>query len=564
MKRTGSICYLLSATCYLVFATCHLLPAQPVSDLSLGMALEGSGQFDAARNVYMDALRSGPLNSDAYQHYKALEARTGNFERLVQFTDSLLVKYPANVDLLLGKAEGLIRLGRRSQGAGVLNSLTRTEPEYARQVGAVFEAGGMSQEAIQTYLDYRRRKNTSGIFAPNLVALYEKVGDFAGATREAVSMLNVNPRLAPEYADKFQFYAQKSSAAQVLGELTQVRDQIMRADFRVRVLLAAGQLKAALDEIAGMNSAPKTLEFAQFCEQSGYLDAGAELYGRLGRQYDQARILRKQGKVHEALTILEASNDPNAVFELAELQRIELHDYAAAAASYDRVIHSSSSKPQAQTESSLSLQLAACAPLAECLLRLGRLDDAGLTLKSAPRRTPEVLFGLAQVAFFQDSLDSCQSAVNELMRASPDSPLANDALELALLAARGGDGLKSFARARFDFLQGSLDRAVDEGKTLVRTDSVWADQAYLLLADCFRARKEPNDALSALADLEQNRPQSPFRAKARYEKALVYLEDLKNDPEYQRQMESVYNDFPASPYAALARNRLVPSSQPHD
>jgi tetratricopeptide (TPR) repeat protein len=524
------------------------------------MVLESSGQVDAARNVYTGALRAEPLNVEAYRRYASLEVRTGNLDRLVEFTDSLLDKHPGNVELLLGKAEGLIRLGRKSQGAGILNGLTRTEPEYARQVGGVFEACAMNQEAIQTYLDYRRRKNTPGIFAPNLVGLYEKVGDYAGATREAVSMLNVNPRLAREYSDKFQFYARKSSAGQVLAELAQVKDQYARADFRARVLLAGGQLKAALDEIAGMNSTPKTLEFAQFCEQSNYLDAASELYGRLGRQYDQARILRKQGKVNEAATILEASNDPNAVFELAELQRIELRDYAKAADNYARVVNS-----LLTTHYSLLAALQAAYPArAECLLRLGRLDDARRTLRSAPRRTPEVLFGLARIAFFQDSLDSCQAEVQELMRTSPESPLVNDALELALLVTRGGDGLKSFAQARFDFLQGSLDRAIEEGKTLVRTDSAWSDQAYLLLADCFRARKEPNDALGALAGLEQSRPESPFRAKARYEMALVYLEDLKNEPEYERRMESVYNDFPASPYAALARNRLVPTSKPKE
>jgi tetratricopeptide (TPR) repeat protein len=554
MNRPGSVRYLLSAACYQVFAAGCLLWAQPapVSDLGLGMALESSGQLDAARNIYMSALRYGTLSSEAYQHYEALEVRTGNFDHLVQFTDSLLGRNPGNAVLLMGKAEGLVRLAKKSQGAEILNGLTRTEPEYARQVGAVFEAAGMNQEAIQTYLDYRRRKNTPGIFAPNLVGLYEKTGDFAGATREAVTMLNVNPRLAEGYSDKFQFYARKSSAGQVLAELAQLKDQYVRADFRAKVLLAFGQPGAALDEITAMNSLSRSLQFAQFCEQSNYLDAAAELYGRLGRQYDQARILRKQGKVSEAATILEASSDPNAVFELAELQRIELHDYAAAAASYGRVIQAMPGREEAYPAR------------AECLLRLGRLDDARRTLLSAPQRTDGALFGLAQIAFFQDSLDSAQADVKELMRTNPESPLVNDALELALLVARGGDGLKSFARARFDFLQGNLDQAVEEGKALVRSDTSWADQAYLLLADCYRQEKEPNQALGALEELEQNRPQSPFRAKARYQAALTYLEDLKDQDRYEKTMASVYVDFPESPYSALARNRLVPSSKPHD
>lgn len=556
----------LAIICYLIFAAGYLLPAQPApaSDFGLGMAFESSGQLDAARNAYMSVLRFGTLNTDAYQRYEALEIRTANYDHLVRFTDTLLGRNPGNAVLLMGKAEGLIRLDQKSQGIAILNGLIRTQPEYASRVGAVFGAAGMYQEAIQTYLDCRRRQNTPGSFASNLVGLYEKVGDYAGATREAVSMLNADPRLAEAYGGKFQFYARKSSAAQVLAELAQIKDPDARADLRAEVLLASGQTGAALDEIAAMNSLPGTLQFAQFCEQSGYLDAASELYGRLGRQYDQARILRKQGKVQQAATILEASDDPNALFELAELQRIELHDYLKAAGNYCRVIRSLSSNPLAQTASGLSLQLAACAPLAECQLRLGRLNDARQTLLGAPRRTGDVLFGLAQVAFFQDSLDSCQSAVNELMRTSPDNPLVNDALELALLAARGGDGLKNYARARFDFLQGNLNRAIDEGKTLVRTDSNWADEAYLLLADCYRQQKEPNQALGALEELEQNRPSSPFRAKARYQAALTYLEDLKDEDRYEKIMASVYVDFPESPYSALARNRLVPSSVPHD
>jgi tetratricopeptide (TPR) repeat protein len=516
------------------------------------MALEGSGQLDAARSIYLSALRSGTLNAEAYQHYEALEIRTANFDHLVEFTDSLLGRNPGNAVLLMGKAEGLLHLDKKSQGIGILNGLTRAEPEYARQVGAAFEAAGMSQEAIQTYLDYRRRRNVPDVFASNLVGLYEKVGDYAGATREAVSTLNVNPRLAEGYSGKFQFYARKSSAGQVLAELARLKDQYARADFRAKVLLASGQTGAALDEIAAVNSLPRSLQFAQFCEQSGYLDAAVQLYGRLGRLYDQARILRKQGKVQQAATILEASDDPNAVFELAELQRIELRDYLAAAASYDRVIKVLPGREDAYPAR------------AECLLRLGRLNEARRTLLAAPRRTGEVLFGLARVAFFQDSLDSCQSAIKELLRTSPDSPLVNDALELALLVARGGEGLKSYARARLGFLQGDLDQAVEEAKALIRSDTSWADQAYLLVADCYRQEKEPNQALGALEELEQNRPLSPFRAKARYQAALTYLEDLKDQERYEKTMASVYVDFPESPYSALARNRLVPSSEPHD
>lgn len=544
---------LFSAACYLLSAICCLAFAQsPVSDLNLGAVLENAGQLEAARNIYFGALRSDRFNREAYERLKGLEFRTGDFEHFIAFTDSLLRKNPGNPELVTGKAEGLIRLGRKNQGVALLDELVRGEPEHARQVGAVYEANGMNREAIQTYLGYRRRKNTPGIFAPNLMALYEKTGDYPSAAREAVSLLNVNPRLAGEYDRKFQFYAQKSAPAKVLAEIGQVRDPALRADFRAKVLLAAGRTPEALKEIELMNSTEQTLRFAQYAEQSDYLDAAAELFGKLGRRYDQARVRRKQGRLEEAARMLEQSTEPNAYFELAELERIEFHDFEHAAENYQKAIRA------------MPARVESYAGRAECLIRLGRLDDARAPLRAAPRRSDQILFQTAQIAFFQGVPDSAQFYARELMATVPQSPFVNDALELSLLIARGGDGLKNFTRARFDFVQDRLDSSVEQARSIIRSDTVWADQAYLLLADCYRAQKAPNQALGALDELEKNVPGSPFRARARYVKALVLLEDLKNEAEYRRVMESVYNDFPGSPYAALARNRLIPTSKPRE
>jgi tetratricopeptide (TPR) repeat protein len=540
------ICYLLPAIASLVFAQ------PPVSDLSLGTVLENAGQLDAARNIYLGVLRLDRFSPEAYERLKGLEFRTGGLERFIAFTDTLLRRHPGNPDLKTGKGEGLIRLGRKNQGAALLDELVRGEPEYARQVGGVYEANALSREAIQVYLGYRRRKNTPGIFAPNLMALYEKTGDYPAAAREAVTLLNVNPRLAGEYDRKFQFYAQKSAPASILSELGTLRDPALRADFRAKVLLAAGRTAEGLREIAQMNSPEQTLRFAQYAEQSDYLDAAAGLYAELSRPYDQARVLRKQGRLQEAAAMLELSSDPNARFELAELQRIEFRDFARAAENYGRVL------------GAIPGRVEAYAGRGECLMRMGRLDDARAALLAAPHRSDQVLFRLAQIAFFRGATDSAQFYGRELMRTSPQSDFVNDALELSLLVARGGDGLKSYARARLDFEQGRLDSAVALALTIIGSDTTWADQAYLLLADCYRLQRAPNQALGALDELEKNHPGSRFRARARYLRALVLQEDLKNESDYRRTMESVFNDFPESPYAALARNRLVPTSKPRE
>jgi thioredoxin-like negative regulator of GroEL len=543
---------MVPALAYLLSAVCSLVLAQPVPDLSLATVLENSGQLDAARNIYLNLLRADRFNLEAFERYKALEFRTSDFEPFLHFADSLLKRNPGNTELVLGRAEGLIRSGRKNQGTALLNDLVKAEPEFARQAGAVCEANGMDREAVAAYLDYRRRKQSPGMFAPNLVALYEKLADFPAAAREAVSLLNVDPRLAGEYDRKFQSYARKSGSGRILAELAQIRDAKLKAELRAKVLLAAGQTAEAVAEIREMGSPDRVLQFAQYSEQSGYLDAANQLYGALDRRYDQARVLRKQGRLQEAAAMLEQSSDPNAVFELAELQRLEFRDFARAAENYARVIKASPAREPAY------------AGWGECLIRLGRLDEARAALLAAPRRNDQLLFELAQIAFFQDHPDSAQVFARELMKVSPQSPYVNDALELLLLIARDGDGLQGFAEARFEFEQGRLEPAAEAARAIIRSDTAWADQAYLLLADCYRARKEPNQALGALDELEKNLPQSPFRAKARYAKALVYLDDLKNDAEYRSTMASVFNDFPESPYAALAKNRLIPSSKPKE
>jgi hypothetical protein len=534
-------------------------------DLNLAGVFESQGRHAEARDIYARLLRTQPYDAQVYRRYVAVETRLERFNELVTFTDSLLKRLPGQSDLLMGKAQGLIGSGKKAEGIAVLDGLMRQEPERAREIGVIYEVMGLNPEAMRTYLEYRRRKNNPNIFAPNLLWLYERANDFPAATREAVLLLNVDPGLAREYEGKLVLYVQKAGAGPIVAELRRVQDSALRNDLLVKVYLAAGQTAEAMSLIDEMRSRAKTLEYARYCEQAGWLEPALRLYAneradglRLtadgeGRvPYDQARILRKLGRVQEAAAMLETSSDPNAIFELAELQRIELHSLALAAENYRKTMKALPAKEQAYSG------------LAACLIRQGKLAEAEQVLRAMPKKNDQALLDLARIAFYEEDFDSCKSHVRQLIRLNPQGPLVNDGLELELLIARAGSGLATYAQARREFEQGKYESAIAVSQGIIRADSAWADQAYLLLADCYRARKEPNQALAALDELESNLPASSFRAKARYTKAMVAREDLKDETRYRKTMESVYRDFPDSPYAFLARNRLLPSSKPKE
>jgi tetratricopeptide (TPR) repeat protein len=530
-----------------------LLPLLSYAEnLQLAESYEAQGRLLDARTVYADYLRTKPLDVQVYRRLQAIEVKLERYDALIAFTDSLLTKYPGQAELVMGRADGLIRAGRKPEGITALDNLVGQNTQTAQLVGTIYENNGLDRKAIQTYLEYRRRRSNPNIFAPNLLNLYERTKDWAAATGEAVMMLNVDPGLAPEYEQKFRSYVQKSPPGPVIEQLSKVTNTELQRELVAKTFLAAGQNAKALAEIERMHSEQKTQEFAQYCEQTGSLETALELFRQLKSDHDQARLLRKLGRRAEAIAILERLPDPSARLGLAELQRLELHDFEAAARNYREVIRQMPTIEDAYYG------------LVDCLIRLGKLDDAQSVLASTQWATDQNLFEMTRLAFYQERFESSAAYVERLIRTHPESPLVNNALELSVLIARGGDGLTAYARARRAYELGVYDSAVTAGLAMTRSDSNWADQGYLLLADCYRAQKQPNQALSALAELETRLPQSGFRPKARYEKALVYLEDLRSEAEYRKVMESVFLDFPESPYAALARNRLLPSSKPKE
>jgi tetratricopeptide (TPR) repeat protein len=523
-------------------------------NLDLASIYESQGRYTEAQVLFADALRTGGFNSQTYNRYKAVTLRLERYADAVAFTDSLLVKNPGQPDLLMGKAEALLRSPVKADnrvGRAALDGMVRTDPEYARQVGTIYEACGLDRDAIAVYLDYRRKKNNPAIFAPNLVTLYEHSGDLAAATREAVMMLNVSPGRVSEFEGKFLFYVTKS-AGPVIAELKQLKNRPVQAELLAKAYLALGRNQEALEEVKWLDSPRKAEEFARYCEERGYLEPAHALFGMLKQQYDQARILKKQGKYEDAAAMLGRSSDPNSQFELAELQREVLHDYAAAAIGYEAVTKLQPGRDPAYLG------------WAECLLHAGKLEDAARVYRAMPRPTDAGLLGSARLAFYREQFDTCSMLVDSLVRLAPQSPLVNDGLEYALLITRDGEGLSRYVRARRDYELGKPDSAASLAREIIRTDSAWSDQAYLLAADCYRAQKQANQALAALEELEKNRPASPFRAKARFVQALILSEDLKDEARYQKTMTSVFTDFPESPYAALARNRLLPSSKPRE
>lgn len=521
-------------------------------DLNLAILYETQGRLTEARQVLRQYLLRNPLDTQAYRRYQAMAFKLQAYDELIALVDTLLLAFPGQSDLMIGRAEAFIRSGRKSAGVGILENLARQRIELTQQVGRILEDNQLFAEAIRLYQEYRRRKNNPTIFSSELLRLYEQTGDYRAATQEGVRLLNIDNALAGEYERKFQSYVQRSDPEPIIEQLRKVTNPATRCRLLARVLLAAGRGTSAITEVERLNSHQEMLDFARYCEQAGYLEVALELYQRItdnSLQWHKAQLLRKLGRIREAVDVLQSASTPEALFELAELQRLELKDYVQAAEGYREIVKI---KPD---------YFQAYYGLSRCLLRQGDFKEAESALKAMPKLTDQALYELALLFFYQEKFDSCKNRIEQLLTDHPQSHYTNDGLELLVLIARGGEGLKTYARARFAFEQGDIDSAISLCRAIINSDRQWADQAYLLLADCYRGNREMNQALSALAEMERNLPQSEFRARSRYLQAIIYLDNFHDEAQYRKLMESVFMDFPDSPYAALARNRLLPGSK---
>jgi tetratricopeptide (TPR) repeat protein len=518
-------------------------------DINLARRYEATGQLALAKAIYQAYLTENPFKPSIYNSYYRVSSSLGNYQEFLSLSLELLKKNPQSPDLLIPIGEACLKLGKKKQGLDYLNQAFSLNPDYFARISAILGQEKMYKDAIRFVQDFQKlNKKTMGL-EPMLIDLYEADGDYPKATREITKFLNTNPAQLPGYEPKLRFYLTKTNPAIIFGELQNLANQELRARLLAELYLSQKKYNEAVKEIKTLNSPNELYGFARVCEEQEQYPIAVGLYKELGNLSDEARVLRKMGRVAEAAEVLKQVTTVDARFELAELQRLELNDNQSAKENYQLVIKQRPSEP-------------AYYGLVASLIRLGQLDEAKKNLAKMGNLADRALFSLIQINFYQTQFESCQKYIQQLSHDFPASPLLNDALEIGILLAEGKQNLADYALASYNQVLGNYDDAIKITQKLIQQNDKVAEHSFILLAELYLAKKEPNLALSALQELKAKFPNSRLLPQAKFEQAKIYAEKLKDEVKYQQTLEELIVDFPSSPYSSIARNLLAKYQKP--
>lgn len=526
-----------------------LAPSVFAQDINLAQRYEAAGQFALAKAIYQAYLTENPFNPSIYNSYYRVSFGLGNYQEFLSLSLELLKKNPKSPDLLISIGEAYLKLGKKKQGLDYLNQAYSLSPDYFGRISAILGQEKMYKDAIRFVLDYQKLKKNSTGFEPMLIDLYEADGDYPKAAREITKFLNANPPQLPGYEPKLRFYLTKTNPAVIFSELNNLTNQELHARLFARLYLSQKKYTEAVKEIKTLNSPNELFSFARLCEEQEQYPIAVDLYKELGNLSDEARVLRKLGRVAEAAEVLKQVTTVDARFELAELQRLDLNDNKSAKENYQLVIKQRPSEP-------------AYYGLVASLISLGQLDEARKYLTQFGKMTDRSIFSLIQVYFYESEFDSCKKYISELSRNFPASSLLNDALEVGILLAEGKENLGDYALASYNQVLGNYEDAIKITQKLIQQNGKVAEHSFLLLAELYLAKKEPNLALSALQELKTKFPNSRLLPKAKFEQAKIYAEKLKDEVKCQQTLEELIVDFPSSPYSSIARNLLAKYQKP--
>lgn len=528
-----------------------------------GLLLERAGQLDRAFDEYRLAVNKNSQDLPAYDGLVRLSERLERYDTLVAVSRRLVKLQPDQADYSFGLVGGLLAMKRAADARAEARRAAGKWPERVQALGDVFARHKDYAPAIEYYEQARRRGGDALALADRLVDLYEAAGQPASATREMVLVLNRFPQALDRFRQRLSAFAVRGSAG-LIGELEKVKDPAVRARAEAAVYLALKKEAEAVRVLEPVLSRQELYQFAHDCEAQGALKAALAVYQEQKAHADAARVLRLMGRLKEAQAELAQDSGTGAQVELGELYR-DQGDFQRAAESYQRVlVRQPNHEP-------------ATFGLASSLLGLGRTEAARAAARgkseegrvkteegnpnppSSILSSDRLLFLVARTFFYEGQFDSAGAYVAELVKRFPQSRLANDGLELAVLTG-SGDRAKELARLMLDYETGA--DAAGRAQTLAEGDDPVAEQAYFLLARFLRRERKPKDALAALDEYRRRFGSSSLTPKSRLEQASVYLDDLNDDAKYRETLEQLIVEYPGSAYVPIARNLLAEAGKP--
>jgi len=581
----------------IILSLCILLPIQAQSlnqQLNIARKLEDQGRIQSALELMETIYMNHPKNTAVFSRYIDVLMKTRAYSSILTLINEREEQGMSNPDNTIFKARVFYRQGRYDLAMqtwnSILNQYWQNRIMYYKVASSMINER-LLEEALQVYLEGRKKLNDNNLFSINIVNVYEALLKFEKATKELLRYLEDHPdRYAVVEAKLHRFKGSDqivSAVSSILKEAIQKQPQNKQLKkLLIKYYIGAEYFHKGWETVRKFfPSDEQENENILFVYAENAYKAGSPLMAEkayrkilqadsvfipVGRVYfGLAKTLEVQEKFKEALHYYDLAykklKNSSAVLQ-SRLQKArilteELNEFENAEKIYRSLIN------QPLTPQQLNNCLFS---LAGSLTAQGKIKEAEeIYSKTADEFSEEknqywikAIVSLGRIFYFKGEFDSSLQYLNQLSSNEIDEEYLseeslNDGLELRMLIKQNlrnsQKSLKSLARAEYheemreyrkavtvldslieDFSDSTMIRhgIFKKGKVLIHL------QRYKESIDFFEdfIEKYPTDQLT---DQALERTGWLYQKIGKPEKAVSYYEKLLTDFPYSLLKEEV-------------------------
>ncbi len=562
------------------------------------------GEFAQAAQLY-EGLYKRTTNKYYYQRLLATYMELGEYRDAVKLVERRRKSNPK--DLYLYVDEGSVYLRQNDMKKAnkcfdkALDAITSNQ-QPVPDLAMAFVNAGQFDYAARTYLTAREKTKNRTLYFNELVAVYQRMGDYGAMTNEYFDLLDFQPGMKNSVQVSMQ-RALKEAPDDKLADgvrralVTRVREHpdnktylemmiwfaLQQKDFRF-ALEQAEAVDARFPEKGGQ----EVLRVADISQKNDALDVAADGYrylqgkGKESPHYFESRVgelevefaqINKNYRIEAADLALLQQKYIAAFEELGKNERTLtlMRNYAnlmgyhggdaqAAADILDDILEMPRLKPQVRDEVKLEL--------GDLLLFAGQVWDASLLYMQVEKSNKNDVLGAmakyknAKLSYYNHDFEWANSQL-KVLRSSTSKLVANDAMELSLLISDNMEDdstytmLEIFADADMLLYRNMLDSAWD-GYTDVETHSLshpLLDEVLMRKAQIRMKQARYTDADSLLQKLVDFYPYDITADDALMMMAELNEDKLGNTAKAIECYEKLLLDYPTSLYTDRARKR---------
>ncbi len=572
----------LPAFLYCSFSVCSAASSQDVINwFRQAQVYERMGRTDQAVLLYRRIWQEMPTRSDAAIRGAQLLLDLNRGSEAVAWLAEATTTSPQEPLLWVEYGDALDRIGSSDAADSVWSVGARVAANptllYLGVSDRLIGRGALPRALLWASTGSEVSGNPAA-FSRRLFDTHLALGHAASAARYASASVGGSAEQVQEIVEAIGQIgfsrAARDSMATVATDMSN-SDSAMagRALLAAELNLAAGRRQ----EVAGLYArsarasrepANLLLALAGRLEERGYSDVAAGLYEQIVAEYPLTPLAYRSAYL--AATRYEESGRPERALSLyrwlVERGRSGYEDGARLA--LGRLLLESgdvsAAKEQftsvSRTGRTPSVRREGLFGLAECALRLGRLDEAETQWRALAENTgafsnaPKAQLRLAELAMYRGDAKAMQERCREVLDEQPSSDEANDCLALTGILAEAGQDTAAwvwYGKLRYQLDSGRSDSVLSGIHRLA--GSPLLSRGMLLAAQAELARSHPEAAAESLVVVIGRFGDTPIGEEAQWKLAELYRVHLADGRRALEAYEEFLRRYPDSVYTGPAR-----------